>query len=210
MASKRAKGIVAACMITALLCMAAYGSYMQNERKGIVEMENVGLSNILWGYVDALDVYGSNLQILAFEKDNPVYIYKLHESLGKMKAGSDALSRETYAETVPDNLSQSLRELTRQLSNLAYRFAGIYPEQSMELDDSVSEMAKQIHQTSRILDGQLQGEPGEPWIRNPANEDEWMVDRGYRLDDSSADLAASEINRLIEENERIMQELEWK
>ncbi len=210
MASKRAKGIVATCMITALLCMAACGAYMQNERKGIIEMENVCLSNILWGYVDALDVYGSNLQILAFEKDNPAYIYKLHESLGKMKAGSDALSRETYAETVPENLSQSLRELTRQLSNFTYRFAGIYPGQSMELDDSVSEMAKQIHQSSRMLDNALKVVSIEPWIRNPANEDEWMLDRGYRINDSSADIAASEINRLIEENERIMQELEWK
>src|SRR6056297_1727264 len=180
MENKRTKGIVAACMITALLCMAACGSYMQKDKKDIIEMENVVVSNMLCGYVDALDVYGSNLQILAFEKVNPVYIYKLHEALGMMKSGADAVSRETYGGIIPEGLSQSLRELTRQLSNLAYRFAGIYPEQSMELDDSVSEMAKQIHQTSRILDGQLQGEPGEPWIRNPANEDEWMLDRGYR------------------------------
>jgi len=210
MASKRIKGIVSACLVTALLCVAAFGSYMQNERKNIIEMENVGLSNILFGYVDAMDVYGSNLQILAFEKDNPVYIYKLHESLGLMKAGSDALSRETYGETFPEGLGQSMRDLTRQLSNFTYRFAGIYPKQSPEMDDSVSEMAKQIHQASRILDNALKAASGEPWIRNPANRDEWMLDRGYRLNDSSSDIAELEINRLIEENERIMKELKWR
>ena len=210
MVNKRKKAIVATCLITALLCIAAFGSYMKNERNDIIEMENVGVSNILFGYVDALDVYGSNLQILAFEKENPLYIYKLHESLGLMKANSDALDRETYGETLPEGLSQSIRDLTRQLYNFAYHFAGIYPEQAPEMDGFVSEMAKQIHQASRMLDNALKSSPGEPWIRNPVNEDEWMLDRGYRLNDSSADVAALEINRLIEENERIMRELECR
>jgi len=209
MENKRTKGIVSACLITALLCLAVFGSYMQKDKKDIIEMENVVVSNMLCGYVDALDVYGSNLQILAFEKDNPVYIYKLHEALGMMKSGADAVSRETYGGIIPEGLSQSMRDLTRQLSNFTYRFAGIYPGQDPAIDDSVSEMAKQIHQASRMLDNALKASSGEPWIKNPINEDEWMLDRGYRLNDSAADVSTLEINRLIEENENIMRQLEW-
>ncbi len=210
MKNKRARGIVSACLITGLFCLAVFGTHMQNEKKGIEEMENVLVSNMLYGYVDALDVYASNLQVLAFEKESPAYIYRLHEALGLMKAGSDSLSRETYGDVLADGLSQSIRDLTRQLSGFTYRFAGKYPKQSTEMDSSLLEIAKQIRQASGSIDNALKHSSAEPWIRNPANEGEWMLYKGYILDDLSEDAVALEINRLIEENEIIMQKLEWE
>lgn len=204
------KAVIASVMATILICAAVSGSYFENEKKEIAEMETINVSNMLYNYVDAMDAYGSNLQIITFEKKDPVYAYKLHESLGRMKAGSDALSRETYGEALSDGLSQSLRELSRQLSNFTYRFMRTYPYESPEMDVAVLEMARAVSSAANIFDIILKTSDSEPWVLNPAKKDEWMVDKGYRIEGKSAELFIMEIEALIEENEKLMQCMEWE
>jgi hypothetical protein len=210
MKNKGMKLVLAIFLTTILICIAIFGTYLENERKGIIEMETINASNSLYYYTEALEIYGNNLQILTFEKENQVYAYKLNESLGMLKRGSDGLSRETYGAVLPEKLNQNFRELSRQLSNFTYRFMDVYPYQSPEMDVLVLEMAKQIHQVAGILDTSLETSKTEPWVKNPANNDEWMIDKGYRIDAASAEMVGNQVEGLIEENEKLMQCMDWE
>ena len=210
MNKKEIRLILAVCLTTILICAAAFGTLWDKEKQSIIEMETINASNSFYDYVEALEIYGNNLQILSFEKESQVYAYKLNESIGMLKRGSDALSDETYGKIIPEGLKQAMRELSRQLTNFTYRFIDIYPNQSPETDELLLRMASQIYQTAIRLDESLETSKAEPWVKNPVNKDEWIIDKGYRIEKASAGNIIAQIKELLEENEKLIESIEWE
>lgn len=207
MDGKTKKMLLAGCLAAVVLCIAA-GRICQLKMEGrVLEMEQITVSNRLYHFVQAMETYGSNLQILVFEREDPTYAYKLHEALGMIKYGSATLSYETYGEMLPDDLTQALRELSRQLSNFTYRFMDDYPYLEGETEVLVSELARRVGRTARILDNELRNPESEAWVSNPAQSGEWMIDKGYRIDKAACETIAEEVRNLLEENEKAFQQI---